>query len=432
MVPFKQENKKSKKPSEHMARCLRVVCATAFGLVPTVSYAAESTTTPQSQEWNNSWSSPYSRALGGSQTAHAINEDAVFANPAGLARTRNPRSRKTVDVIEVPKLSLGGNSTLLNGLKGKGLQPSTWLKNFGTAAAQSRTYMEMQLFPWLVMGERRGPTYFLGLPLRSTFLALPTSDNGLSRLIETQTTAMATLGAVLSNRSGTLSLGMTVRPNMRWNSRTNLNIVDIVSSKNLLSEVKKAASKTTSTAVDLGFTATAGDFWLPTLGVSILNIPTGCVENYPNPATGKTQSICGAKRTGDVNDDIPGTRIDPTEIRAGLSIVPRFRLGSQRINIKISGDIYPLPIKLGNKNYGFQNVYINQLTHAGLEIYTGNALSSRNYSIRAGLNDKRTSLGIHIPLPHFSIEAAAYDAALFTDGVASTERRYLIGLSSDW
>ena len=29
-------------------------------------------------EWNSRWSSPYSRALGGSQTAHADNEDALF------------------------------------------------------------------------------------------------------------------------------------------------------------------------------------------------------------------------------------------------------------------------------------------------------------------------------------------------------------------
>jgi hypothetical protein len=431
VVPLMEHFKATKKTSACSKECIGRLLAASLAFLPLSSFASETTAT-EPQEWNNSWSSPYSRALGGSQTAHAITEDAVFANPAGLARTRNPRSKKTVDVVEVPKMSIGGNTALVDGLKGKGLQPSSWLKNFGTAAAESRTYMEMQLFPWLVMGERRGPTYFLGLPIRSSLLALPSTDGGVSRRIETQTTAMAVFGAVLSNRSGTMSLGLSVRPNMRWNSRNTFSIVDIVSSKNLFTEVKKSFSKTTSTAIDLGFTATAGDFWLPTFGLSLLNLPTGCVDNYPNPATGKTQSICGAKRTGDVNDEIPGTKIDPTEIRAGLSITPRFKLGSQRINIKVSGDIYPLPIKSGDKNYGFQNVHINQLTHAGLEIFTGNALSSRNYSLRAGLNEKRTSFGIYIPLPHFSIEAAAYDAALFTGGKAGKERRYLIGLSSDW
>jgi len=432
VLPFGRDSQKLKDSIVRSASSHSALVAASLCLLPLPVLAAEPAATTQPQEWKNNWSSPYSRALGGSQTAHAVNEDAVFSNPAALARTRNPRSRKTVDVVEIPKLSVGGNAILMDALKGKGLQPSSWLKNLGTAAAESRTYMEIQLFPWLVMGERRGPTYFLGLPLRSTLLALPSTDGGLSRQIETQTTAMAALGAVLSNRSGTFSLGLTLRPNMRWSSRNNFNIIDIVSSKKLISEAKKSAFKTTSTAIDLGLTATAGDYWLPTLGVSILNLPTGCVENFPNPANGKTQSICGAKRTGEVNNDIPGTQIDPTEIRAGLSITPRFKLGSQRINIKISGDIYPLPIKSGGKNYGFQDVNINQLTHAGVEIFTGNALSSRNYSLRAGLNEKRTSFGIYIPMPHFSIEAAVYDAALFTDGVAGKERRYLIGLSSDW
>ncbi len=397
---------------------------------PMRSAADESSATEL--DWKNNWSSPSSRGLGGSQTAHAINEDAVFANPAALARVRNPRSRKTLGDIEAPKISLGGNSNLLSALKGKGLQPSSWIKIFASLSAQDRNYMEIQALPWLVLGERRGPTYFLGLPMRSTLTAYPSTNDGTSRRISTQTTAMAAMNATLSSRSGSLSLGVTLRPNMRWNTQNELNLIDIVSSKTLLSDLKKSAHKTTSTAIDLGLSITAGDYWLPTFGLSILNLPTGCVDNFMNPSTGKTQSICGAKRTGSVQEDIPGSRIDPTEVRAGLSIIPRFRLGQYRINMKISGDVYPLPIKSGNKNFGFADVNINQLTHAGLELFTGNALSSRNPSIRAGMNETRSSLGVYLPFPHFSFEASVYEAALFTNGKAGKERRYLIGLSSDW
>lgn len=387
---------------------------------------------PTVLDWKNSWSSPYSRGLGGSQTAHAISEDALFANPAALARTRNPRSRKTVGDIEAPKMSLGGNSSLMSALKGKGLQPSSWIKSFASLSAKDRNYLEIQALPWLVLGERRGPTYFIGLPMRSTLTAEPSTNDGISRRILTQTTVMPAMNAALSSRSGAMSLGVTLRPNMRWNTQNELNINDIVSSKTLVSDLKKSTYKTTSTAIDLGLSITAGDYWLPTFGLSILNLPTGCVDNFMNPATGKTQSICGAKRTGNLKEDIPGTRLDPTEIRAGLSIIPRFRLAQYRINMKISGDIFPLPIKSGNKNFGFTDVNINQLTHAGVELFTGNALSNRNPSIRAGMNETRSSLGVYLPLPHFSFEATMYEAALFTNGKAGKERRYLIGLSSDW
>ncbi|NBO37494.1 hypothetical protein EBU99_02810 [bacterium] len=400
-------------------------------LLPSALANAQSETS-STEDWNNSWSSTYSRALGGSQTGHAVNEDALYSNPAALAKTRNPRSRKAIDVIEAPNLVLGGNQAALRALKGKGLQPSAWLRDFAISSATSRSYLEFQTLPWTVLGERGGPSYFFGLPIRSTFTASPSSDGGLSRQITSQTTATAALNATLSSRSGSMSLGITARPNVRWSTQSNYNLVDIVSSKTLLSSLKSSSYKTTSTAFDLGVSITAGDYWLPTFGLSILNLPTSCVDNYLNPATGKTQSICGAKRVGSVQDGIPSTRLDPTEIRAGLSIIPRMRLGALRLNMKISGDAYPLPISTAGKNYGFRDVNINQLTHAGIEIYSGNALSSRAISLRAGLNDTRTSLGFCIPMPHFTFEGTTYEAAVFTDGKATKERRYLIGLSSDW
>lgn len=413
-------------------RCASTSAILLCSILQFLPASAAETSTSTNLEWKNAWSSPYSRALGGSQTAHAVNEDALFANPAGLARTRNPRSRSTVDTIEAPKLSLGGNRATMTALKGKGLQPSTWLKDVASLSATQRNFFEVQAFPWMVMGERRGPTYFFGLPMRSTLTALASEDDGLSRKIETQTTATAALSGIISSRSGSMSLALSLRPNLRWNTQNTISLTDIASSKGFISDLKKSAYRTTSTAIDLGLSFTAGDYWLPTFGVSLLNLPTGCVENYTNPATGKKQSICGAKRTGDVKEDIDGTRLDPTEIRAGLSIIPRFKMGRNRINMKISGDIYPLPIHSAGKNYGFKDVNINQLTHAAVEIFTGNALSSRNFSIRAGLNETRQSFGIYIPMPHFSIEATSYEAALFTDGKAVKERRYLIGLSSDW
>lgn len=410
--------------------CLRV-CA-AFSTILPHATRAENSSSKSNLEWNNDWSSPYSRGLGGSQTAHAINEDAIFANPAGLVRTRNPRSRNVVDVFEIPKISFGGNRTMSNALRGKGLQPSVWLKEMATSSTNQRAYMEVQVLPWLVTGEKQGPTYFLGFPIRSTFLASPSTDDGVTRTIATQTTATAALSAVISSRTGALSMGLTVRPNMRWNSSNTLSLSDISNSKGLISDFKQGAYKTTSTAMDFGINLMARDFWLPTFGLSVLNLPTGCVDNYLNPATGKTQSVCGAKRSGEVQESIDATRIDPTEIRAGLSIIPRVKFGRNRINVKISGDVYPLPIQSGSKKYGLHDVNINQITHAGVEIYTGNAMSSRNFSIRAGLNDTRTSMGISIPMPHFTFEATTYEAALFTQGKATKERRYLIGLSSDW
>lgn len=385
-----------------------------------------------SGEWNARWSSPYARALGGSQTAHADNEDALFANPAMLSRTRNPRSKATIDTIDAPRLSLGGNATLLNSLKGQGSSPNVWLKNLANQSTGQRSFFEIQSFPWLVMGERRGPTYFVGLPMRTTILASPSGDEGLSRNLSTETTATAALSVVLLSRKRTVSLGLTVRPNMRWSSAQEVLLTDVVSSKKLFSDIKANTYKTTGTAIDLGVSFTAGDYWLPTFGLSILNLPTGCVDGFRNPATGKLQSICGSKRSGETSDAIDGTRLDPTEIRAGLSIIPRFRLGRTKLNLKISGDLYPLPVTSNGKNYGFQDVNINQLAHAGVEIYAGNALKSSTFSIRLGLNETRVSYGVLLPLPHFTLEATTYDAAVYSNSKLGKERRHLIGISSNW
>lgn len=384
------------------------------------------------QEWKNTWSSSYSRALGGSQTAHAFNEDALFANPAALNKTRHPRSRAAVHVVDVPGLSVGGNSSGMSSFKGKALKPSEWLKSLATTAVGERNYFELQMLPWAVLGERGGPTFFLGMPIRSTLVTPPSSDGGASRNVFMETTATAALNMSLATRTGAAAFGLSLRPNMRWNSQSSYNLADVASSKSLFGAIKSNSHKTTSTAADVGFIVTAGDFWMPSFALSVLNLPTACVDNFTNPATGKSQSICGAGRSGDVKDDVQGTRLDPTEVRMGVSIVPRFRVGGARLNLKVSGDIYPLPISYRGKNYGFRDVNINQLTHAGVELFLGNALSSRTFSLRGGLNDTRVSWGFAIPLPHFNIEMTSYEAPVFTQGEADKERRYLIGLSSHW
>ncbi|MFZ9519877.1 MAG: hypothetical protein ACO3A4_05310 [Silvanigrellaceae bacterium] len=389
-------------------------------------------TTTSALEWNNTWSSPYTRALGGSQTAHALNEDALYANPAALNKTRHPRSRAAIDSIEGPGLSLGGNRTTMSTLKGKTLKPSEWLQSFGSQSVTERNYLETQMFPWLAMGERGGPTFFLGLPLRSYLVANPAQEDGLSRTVMTETTATAAMNMSISSRSGAVALGLSLRPNLRWSSLATHSLADMISSKGLFGALKSEQHKTSATSVDAGFIATAGDFWLPSFGLSILNIPTGCVDNFVNPATGKNQSICGTKRTGDVNEELPGTQLDPTEVRLGVSIVPRIRIASQRVNLKISGDIYPLPITYGGKNYGFRDVNINQLTHAGVEIFLGSANNNHSLSLRAGLNDTRTSWGISLPLPNFSLDFSSYEAAIFTDGRVTKDRRYLLGMSGHW
>jgi hypothetical protein len=389
-------------------------------------------TASRSVEWKNNWNSATSRALGGSQTAHAFNEDALYSNPAALSKTRHPRSRKMFDVIDAPALSLGGNNAAVSSFKGNGLKPAEWLKGLVQASPQQRSYFELQTLPWTVIGNRGGPSYFIGLPLRSTLTGNASTDGGISRTISSETTATAALNINFSTRTGAAAFGLSLRPNVRWNSFLSMNLADSGSSKTVFKSVKSGIHRTTAAPIDLGFLVTAGDFWLPSFGVSILNFPTGCIDNYLNPATGKRQSVCGSLRSGDVQDDIDSTRIDPAEIRLGTSIVPRVRLGSVRLNLKISGDIYPLPITSGGKNYGYTDVNINQLTHAGVELFLGNTYNFRSFSVRAGLNHTRVSWGLTLPIANLSLDLSSYEAALFTNGKATKEKRYLLGLSSHW
>ncbi len=132
----------------------------------------------------------------------------------------------------------------------------------------------------------------------------------------------------------------------------------------------------------------------------------------------------------ELSDGLCGQLLKPRN--GQKTIVPRVRLGSVRLNLKISGDVYPLPVTAGGKNYGYTDVNINELTHAGFEAFLGNVRDSRSFSIRAGLSHTRMSWGMSIPLAQVSLDLSSYEAALFTAGKASKEKRYLLGLSSHW
>jgi hypothetical protein len=175
------------------------------------------------------------------------------------------------------------------------------------------------------------------------------------------------------------------------------------------------------------------DFWFPTVGIAIRNIPTGCVDKYKNPVTGKSYTVCGSLRTGDIDDSNKVDAVDPTEVRAGVSITPRIRSASARVNFRLSVDAYPLPIQYQGKNYGFTDLNINDILHAGAELFFGNPLGTQSIAIRAGTYGSDMSLGGTLSLFGIELEYATYPGYAALPGSSTKrDRRHLIGLSTRW
>jgi hypothetical protein len=396
------------------------------------------------------WAGVRSLGMGDAFTTVGNDELAAFTNPAGLARSRNPRSKAGLHDFSFPGLVVGGNSTGAKELA-KGGKPALWprkLAEASQAAPGDLTYGETQAYPYAIFGGRGSPTFLFGLPARSQLLfqASPTSASPGARsrtLLFSETTMSAALGIADTSRGGSFAYGLMLRPDMRYSMLSTDADTATLTAASLRDGVKAGAVRTRAVALDAGVLFTAADFWFPTLGVAVRNAPTGCAKDYVNPANGKTVEMCGTRRTPTGGQDpvdattgeeiaIPTTRVDPTELRVGFSITPRGRVDGTKINLRLAVDVFPIPVTTGGKRYGVDDVPLNEMIHAGTELFFGNALTDRGLSLRAGMNDSRPTygatvdfLGVRLDAAHYSVRVGLRDRKRYDD-------RYLIGLSAGW
>ncbi len=412
------------------------VAKVVLGIVLCSSGASQALGGPMEPDWL----SPVYAGRGFSTAATSTSSEAVFANPAGLSRMRNPRSRDGLHEVNFPRITLTGSERSLGKLgdalgdpQGTTSNPLPEALRAAEPNGNSELRFETRVFPSLVFGGKSAATWLVGAfsDSRTTLVRQTGSEAGRHEVTR-DTTIGGVLGVSASSRSGTVSYGLSVRPNARYYSR----VADVM----MLPETSPAdptslagLQRTLGVGIDAGLLFTAADFWLPTLGLVVRNLPLGCVAAIEHPYAKSSSTICGARRSGAIQSGEIRTQVDPTEVRLGVSMTPRFRLGPERLNLRLSAEASPLVVPLGDASYGLPDVPLESLLKAGAELYFGHPLIQNSFAIRSGVSDGEATWGVSIGLSFVSIDYASFARRkVFDDRSNTTTRQHSLGLSAKW
>ena len=382
------------------------------------------------------WSSTVETGQGGGPTAWANDGTSIFYNPAGLSMLHNKHSKHTLFGARSPipdELEL--NNQMGTKLE---LDPDSWFKNLLESAHLNPgkpSYIAAQAFPFLVLGGKNAPTFLIGFPLRSensaVFLDTSHTNNATVKSI---TTASGAISLADSTQLGVFRWGVSVRPNYRVEySSTTFDYTQNLKTQKFIETVGQYGERTTAVAMDAGFMLTLADYWFPSLGISVRNIPSGCAINYVDPITFKKETMCGTIRAGGKETSSNESRVDPTEVRIGVALTPRFKIAKSMLNIKLTADAYPLPITIADRNYGIPSIDLADLIHVGGELFFGNPLLRSPFVVRGGYMNQQYTWGGSIDFLLFSIGYSSYVAKNYLQdsvGKISTnsERRHSIYL----
>lgn len=371
-------------------------------------------------------------AMGGAMTAVANDENAIWTNPAGISRVRKARSRKTVNLIKVPNLILGANSKSKDFIES--VSSGSNSNSLEQVAEQADQLGEKPFwafagaFPLIMFDMEDLPSalgVYSGTTIRSV---LSDSDKSLAN-----TEAISDLGGVyglaFTDRSNRINFGIVTRYVARYAYEDQVPIDEFSNVKSLQERLKSNSNKSTALAVDLGFMWTFADFWFPTIGVAVLNAPTGCRDDYLNPFSKTRQTVCGTVFKGDFANPEAISTVDPTDIRYGFSLTPRL---SNKLGARLAIDVHHAAIVSGSKVYGLDGIDPIKLLHAGIEFFTGNPLLPSPFSFSLGLNQGYYTMGASARLPYFSLDFSSFGRDISADASPKEDRRYMGGLSVDF
>ena len=383
------------------------------------------------------WQSNEAGGQGDSITAWANNGGAaIFYNPAGLSLLHNRRSKSILDDARAPLPDeIEANAQMLTQMQ---YDPNQWSKDLLDSAFKNPgqpSYLSIQAFPYVLLGGKNTPAFLIGFPVRSENSAIfidPASPNNAT--VNSINTASGALAIAYATKLGGFRWGISARPNYRVQYETQTyDYTGDLSTKTYANTVGNNGIKTTAIGLDAGFMMTLSDYWFPTIGASVRNIPTGCIDNYIDPITYKVEKMCGSIRKGGTELSPNESQIDPTEIRAGVAVTPRGRIGRTVINLRLSADVYPIPIKNGERYYGIPSVETANLIHAGGELFFGSALSKTKFAVRGGYMNQEASWGASMDLYLFELGYSSYVATSAVQDLTATiikysERRQLLYL----
>lgn len=368
---------------------------------------------------------------GGAGVASANDDDAIWTNPAGIARVRKARS-KTGTRTKIPNLILGANSnskTFYGSIQGAGDSTIEDLAANADSLGSKPFWVRAAMFPVTLVSLAPSSPAAFGIYMNSVTSAFIDS----AAPSDAQVTAISDIGGVITlgqtNASNRLSSAIQIRPVYRYSLENTIPSNDLSSRSALQHHFTSLANKATAIAIDVGVMYTMADYWFPTFGLALLNAPLQCKSDYLNPFSEKRQDICGTKFAGDFGSPDAMSTIDPADIRAGFAITPRF---GRDVTTRISLDVHHYAVASGSKYYGLPGIETGKLFHAGIEIFKGSPLQPPPYSLRLGTNQGFFTYGVEGRIGYMSIAFTSYGQDISARTSRKEDRRSLLSLSGEF
>ncbi len=373
-----------------------------------------------------------SMGMGGVSTSVSDDENSVFTNPAGIARVRKARSRKTNNLTSFPNLVLGING---ESKKFYEMMKKADDKSVESILASSDDignkpfWARASAFPVTMLEMSPSSPIALGLFANNTanfFINKDEPEVARTRVISD---IGAAIGIALTDKSNRFNLGLSIRPTYRYAYEDKIPSDILLNKTELAARVKDGSNKSSGIGIDVGMMYTLADFWYPTVGLALLNLPTGCKAEYLNPHSETRQTVCGTVFTGDIANPEALSNIDPTDIRVGFSLMPRF---TRKVAIRLALEAHHIHYAVGASNYGLSDVEISKLVHGGAELILGNPLDPEAFKLRLGANQGFITYGASMTMGVFALEFSSYGVDVSTTSKPIEDRRFLLGLTLEF
>ena len=366
--------------------------------------------------------------MGGAFTAIANDDASIWSNPAGVARVRKARSKSGLHLLKLPNITAASNpagKSYVSALASPASAASDVISTSNTSSDQP-AFAEATAFPVGFFDIGRNSPMAVGALASTKIGTFVNSDTPTDAHVSAITDAAAVITIGFASPSNRVNFGINVRPTSRYAYDSSVPIDDAKDKTTMRKNFTSDAGKGSGVGIDAGGLFTLADFWFPTIGISVLNLPTGC-QTATNPYSNSEQSICGTKFNLNGNFFDPMQAIDPTDIRAGLSISPRI---TRNLSFRLAADVHHYYLKSGTSYYGLSNVDAGKLVHAGGEIFYGNPLSANPIiSVRAGVNQTFLTFGVSVRLGVLALDFASYGVDTSITATPTEDRRTSAGLS---
>lgn len=370
--------------------------------------------------------------MGNAYTAVANDESSVWTNPAGIGRSRKARSQSLFSITKVPNIIMGANAesrAFYQGFKGSQDKSVESVLDETDNLGDKPFWARASFFPVTVFDASRETPMAFGLYSNTTVQAIIPKDTPEEARVQ----AVSDIGSVVTlsftNDSNRFNVGFNVRPTMRYAYEDRIPSEDLLNKGTMKTHLKDDSNKSRGLGADFGMMYTVADFWYPTIGVSVLNLPTGCKKNYLNPFTEKLETVCGTVYKGDFANEDALSTVDPTDIRAGVAITPRL---GRKTNLRFALDAHHIPLGSSTQSYGLSGIEPSKLFHAGVELFFGNPLLVSPFSLRAGYSQGFMTAGATVNLGFLELEFATYGVDVSSSVTPIEDRRYLGALSFDF